>query len=106
MDNRQKAIEMFPDAENFIPLCNGVRDKIVEMADYKDAYYSPLVDVLADIIEADCDMIVGGRKSVYDEIMVHDENWCEAHCTSEGCICKYCVYKWLGIKNSENEHKG
>lgn len=42
--NEDKAIELFPDVPNMECLCLGVREKLVEMAEWKDAQIREIID--------------------------------------------------------------
>lgn len=42
ISNELKATEMFPDVENMMCLCKGVREKLVEMAEWKDKHYAAM----------------------------------------------------------------
>lgn len=59
----------------------------MEMAEWKDKYYEPLVNECSGII---CDQM--------------DDDWCSQHCNS--FTSADCVRKWLDLKNKKLSKNG
>lgn len=69
----------------------------MEMAKYKDDFYKPLVDKMADFLEScQCEEIA-------EEIADDDGDWCEQNCNDNISCQEKCILKWLEVKNKQNK---
>lgn len=110
MTNTQKAIEIAEDNFRFYKRLESgelasskidCQKSALDMADWKDSFYKPAIDLLIDIInDSQCE-------DISDDICSVDGNWCENHCGETNPNFNLnCLIKWLKIKGNNKFHEG
>lgn len=69
MTNEEKALEMFPDAPTLELVCAGVREKLVEMAVWKDNQFKEFLEKKFNDERNETGVVYGIRAYLLEEII-------------------------------------